>query len=117
MWSIGARLKSLSGQKLERVFCFILPTTLPRGGSRPSAGGLNYITGVWGRSPKSQGQSPWSGGQRDEIPVKLTTFSYFRDYYLKKIITEIGKIKTKILFHFPGGRGPKSMAKLGGGMA
>src|SRR6218665_1592472 len=24
-------------------------------------------------------QSPWSGDQRDEVPLKLTTFSYFRD--------------------------------------
>ena len=47
-------------------------------------------------------------------PLKLTTFSYFRDYFLNKIITEIGKISTKNVFPFSGG-GPKSMAKLDGG--
>jgi len=31
-----------------------------------------HITGVWGRAPSGvQGQSPWSGGQGGEAPVKL----------------------------------------------
>jgi len=53
-----------------------------------SAKGPNDITGVWdGAHNGVQGQSPWSGGQRDEVPMKLTTFSYFIDYFLNKIIT------------------------------
>jgi len=53
-------------------------------------------------------------GQRDFVPLKLTTFSYFRDYFLNRIITEIGKLRTKKFFPFAGGE-PKSMAKLDGG--
>jgi len=83
-----------------------------RGGSRPSARGPNDITGVWWRSPQwgSRGKAPGEG----EVPLKLTTFSYFRNYFLNKIITEIGKNKTNI---FPPSleRGPNFMAKLDGG--
>ena len=32
------------------------------------------------------GQIP---GQGDKVPLKLTTYSYFRDYFLNKIITKI----------------------------
>ena len=33
------------------------------------------ITGVWGRAPSEvQRQSPWSGGQRGEAPLKLKHF-------------------------------------------
>ena len=49
----------------------------------------------------------------DYVPLKLTTFSYFRDYFLNKVITELGEIWTKKNF-FAGG-GPKSMSKLEGG--
>src|SRR6218665_3414785 len=52
--------------------------------------------------------------QGDFVPLKLTAFSYFRDYFLNKIITEIWKFRTTKLFPFAGG-GPKSMAKLDGG--
>jgi len=31
----------------------------------------------------------WSEGQGDEVPLRLTTFSYFRDYFLSKIITTL----------------------------
>ena len=54
-------------------------------------------------------------GSEDEVPLKLTTFSYFREYFLKKIITEIGKNKTKNFFPLRWRGGPKSMAKLDGG--
>src|SRR6218665_3108170 len=56
----------------------------------------------------------WSGDQRDEVPLKLTTFSYFRDYFLNKIITEIGKNKTKNFFPFAWG-GSKVHGKTGWG--
>ena len=42
-------------------------------------------------------------GQMDEVPPKLTTFAYFRDYFLNKMITEVGKIKTKKISPFTGG--------------
>ena len=57
-----------------------------RGGSRPSAKGKpNYVMGVWGRRPQRgpgakplvRGQGDF--GQGDEVPLKLITFSYFRD--------------------------------------
>jgi len=33
------------------------------------------ITGVWGQSPqRGPGESPWSGGQGDEAPLKLKAF-------------------------------------------
>ena len=44
-------------------------------------------------------------GSEGRSPLKLTTFSYFRDYFLNKIITEIWKIKTKNFVPFAGGRG------------
>ena len=42
-----------------------------------SAGARAYM-GVWGLAPSGvQGVSPWSGGQGDEVPLKLTRFLYF----------------------------------------
>jgi len=37
------------------------------------------ITGVWGRShQRVQGQSPWSGDQGGEVPLKLKHFAFER---------------------------------------
>ena len=50
-----------------------------------SAGAQAY-TGVWGLAPSGiQGQSPWSGGQRDEISLKLTRFCIFKFKFLMKM--------------------------------
>jgi len=69
------------------IFLYVIShcTSTIRGGSRPSARGAKLHNGDLGAEP--QGQSPWSGGQRDFVPLKLKTFSYFRDYFLYKIIT------------------------------
>ena len=49
-----------------------------------SAGAPAYM-GVWGLAPSGvQGQSPWSGGQRDEVPLKLTRFCNFKFKFLMK---------------------------------
>jgi len=53
-------------------------------------------------------------GSEGLVPLKLT-FPYFRDYFLNKIITDIGKIKTNIFYPLRWREGPKSMAKLDGG--
>ena len=46
-------------------------------------------------------------GPEGLLPLKLRTFSYFRDYFLNKIITEIGKIRTKNVCPFAwGGQSP-----------
>jgi len=48
-----------------------------RGGSRALAWKKIMSWRFRGGVPiEVQGQSPWSGGQRDEVPVTLTTFSY-----------------------------------------
>jgi len=53
---------------------------MTRSGSRPSAERANYVTEVGTEPPMGvQEQSPWSTGQRDFVPLKLTIFSYFRD--------------------------------------
>src|SRR6218665_3994447 len=39
--------------------------------------------GVWGLKPQwGPGAKPLVRGQRDEAPLKLMTFSYFRDYHI-----------------------------------
>ena len=49
-----------------------------------SAGARAYM-GVWGLAPSGvQGQSPWSGGQRDEVPLKLTRFCIFKIKFVLK---------------------------------
>ena len=41
--------------------------------------------GVWGLAPSGvQGQSPWSGGQGDFVPLKLTRFCNFKFKFLMK---------------------------------
>ena len=41
--------------------------------------------GVWGLAPSGvQGQSPWSGGQGNEVPLKLTRFCNFKFKFLMK---------------------------------
>jgi len=47
------------------------------------------------------------------VPLKLTTFSYFRNCFLNKIITEIGKIKLNNFF--PSLEGAKEHGKTGWG--
>ena len=38
---------------------------------------LGERSGVWGRAPSGvQGQSPWSGGQEGEAPLKLRAFLF-----------------------------------------
>ena len=49
-----------------------------------SAGAQAYM-GVWGLAPSGvEGQSPWSGGQGDKVPLKLTRFCNFRFKFLMK---------------------------------
>ena len=49
-----------------------------------SAGAQAYM-GVWGLAPSGvQGQSPWSGGLGDEVPLKLTRFCNFKFKFLMK---------------------------------
>ena len=49
-----------------------------------SAGAQAYM-GVWGLAPSGvQGQSPWSGGQGDFVPLKLTRFCNFKFKFLMK---------------------------------
>src|SRR6218665_997309 len=54
---------------------------LGQGGSRPPAKGKpNYVMGVWVWRPQwGPGAKPLVRGQRDEVPLKLITFLYFRN--------------------------------------
>ena len=50
----------------------------------------NYVMGSWYEAPmgfRENGVQKMTLGHRDEVPLKLTTFSFFRDYFLSKIIT------------------------------
>ena len=68
---------------------------------------------VWGEATNGvQGQTPYSGVEGDFDSLKLMTFSYFIDYFLNKIIREMGRFR-QIFFFFVEGE-PKSMAKLDG---
>src|SRR6218665_2784516 len=64
-------------------------TSLVRSGSIPSAKGRpNYVMGFGGGGPNGvQRQSPWSVVRGTKSPLKLMTFSYFRDEFLNKINT------------------------------
>jgi len=45
-------------------------------------GGLQWgvVAGVWGGAPSGvKRRSPWSGGQRDEAPLKLKSFEPSKD--------------------------------------
>ena len=65
-----------------------------RGGSREFClgGGANYgergsasLYGGLGACPSGvQGQSPWSGGHGDKVPLKLTRFCNFKFKFLMK---------------------------------
>ena len=48
------------------------------GGLKPMASAeREAITGIWGQSPqRGPGESPWSGGQGGEAPLKLRAFSW-----------------------------------------
>jgi len=53
-------------------FLFRLLPRHPRFGEIADIGG-EYVGGM-GLCPRAQGQSPWSGGLRDESPQKLKAF-------------------------------------------
>ena len=49
---------------------------------------------VWGGGPNGvQGQIPLSGGQRDEVPMKLMTFSFSETNFLTKLSHKLGKFR------------------------
>src|SRR5664279_941521 len=51
-----------------------------------SAGARAYM-GVWGLAPSGvQGQSPWSGGQGGEAPLKLTRFWHYGTIFVSKCL-------------------------------
>jgi len=74
-------------------------------------GYLDYIVSVGTRLH----QNIVIKGSEGRSPLKLTAFSYFRDYFLNKVITEIGKIIGLKIFSPLLEVLPKSMAKLNWG--
>src|SRR5664279_2137231 len=51
-----------------------------------SAGARAYM-GVWGLAPSGvQGQSPWSGGQGGEAPLKLMRFLHYGTIFVSKCL-------------------------------